>query len=65
MNHRLFLQTLDLHEIRRFLVKRQFLRGVIEPELFDAIRDRQWGEISGRLIRELSVFISGYKAAKP
>ncbi len=64
MKKRLFMKTYDLHEIRYFLVKRPFLRNVIEPDVFDAIRYRQWEEISGGLIRELSVFISGYKTAK-
>ena len=65
MADRVMAKTLDWEEIRAFLVRRKFLRGnELEEETYDAICDRRTLELSGTLMRELSVFIDGYLRAK-
>lgn len=67
MNERIGGKTLSWEEIRTFLVRRKWLRDreqTIDAETFDLIRDRKvvGNEI---LLRELSVFIEGYRWGKP
>ncbi len=64
MTHRVSAKTLAFEEIRRFLVRRKFLRGnIVDEETFDLIYDRQI-KLSDTMMRELSVFIDGYLRAK-
>ena len=64
MTHRVSAKTLAFEEIRRFLVRRKFLRGnIVDEETFDLIYDRQI-KLSDTMRRELSVFIDGYLRAK-
>ena len=67
MSQRVLVRTLDWEEIRHFLVYRKhFIRGnELDEETFDAICDRKISNLSGTLMRELSVFIDGYLLAKP
>ena len=65
MADRVMAKTLDWEEIRAFLVRRRFLRGSeFDEETYDAICDTRTRELSGTLMRELSVFIAGYLRAK-
>ena len=65
-SERAFVKTQCWEEIRAFIAKRPFLRSheIVDDETYDAILDRRTGGLSGTLMRELSVFIDGYKVAK-
>ena len=58
---RVICKTRDWLEIRQFLIRRKFLRGVaITEENFDAICNEETHGLSGVLMREMSIFIDGY-----
>ena len=58
------MRTMDWAEIRQFIVSRKFLRGEIEPEIYDCICYGTTNYLPGSLMRELSVYIAGYQMAK-
>ncbi len=61
---RLFLKSRDWAELRAFLVRRKWLRDAIEADVYDAVCSGNTNDLSGKLLRELSVYVEGYLEAK-
>jgi hypothetical protein len=64
MRERVMVQSLDWADLRAFLVRRKWLRERIGEDIFDAICQENTSQLSGLLMRELSLYVAGYKAAK-
>lgn len=54
-------QPLDWADLRLFLIKRPWVREYWGDTIYDAIKSRETEKLDPRLMRELSVWVDGYK----